>query len=58
MRRLAVMAYDAARRDEDGHPRFSRLPIRPASIAEDRNGIEGLSLAQRMHLPRGTEVLR
>ena len=58
MSRLGVKAYDALRHDEDGHPRFSWLPIRPPSSEEEHNGIEGLSLAQRMHFSRGTEVLR
>ena len=43
--------------DEEGHPTSSRLPIRPAGIAQDSNGILGLLLAQRMHLPLPAEVL-
>ena len=56
MSRVAVMARRRLRRDGDGHPPFSTLPIRPAQIGRDPNGIVVLSLARRMHLSHAAEV--
>jgi hypothetical protein len=58
MSRVELTATPSPRRDEGGHLPFPPLPIRPARIRKDHNGIGGLSLAQRMHLCRGAEVLR